>query len=423
MLKDLKHFQNDERGTIAIIFGLTSFILFWCIGLAIDGGRAYSTNSRIARAIDTASLAGARGMRLDNLDDDQVRALTLKYFRVNFEAGGGNYSQIQGVPVVTIDRDAGSVEIDVQARVPTTFGAVGGIESINIAKSSVAVFKSTDLEISLQLDLTGSMLSNSGKPGVNKVEALKTATEEFINILIPDAPTPYKVRIGLAPFADGVNAGAFLKDVDGNRFAADGCTFERSSPSNQSTDNDPTGSDALKITTDVPAGGQCPTAEIMAMTDNKTTLINTVKTYDAKYNASTAGHLGTAWAYYLLSPKWASIFGSAGAPASYNNKNVQKIAVLMTDGDYNTIAGEYGPNNVSPQAINSIKFAKETCAAMKADGITVYTVGFKVSAQAKATLEACASSLDKALTAENGDQLSNSFRSIANQILTLKLTQ
>jgi len=63
---------------------------------------------------------------------------------------------------------------------------------------------------------------------------------------------------------------------------------------------------------------------------------------------STAGHLGTAWAWYLLSPKWNSVLSQAfpsakpaGAYSDLTTKNakgapkLRKIAVLMTDGDYN----------------------------------------------------------------------------------------
>ena len=63
---------------------------------------------------------------------------------------------------------------------------------------------------------------------------------------------------------------------------------------------------------------------------------------------STAGHLGTAWAWYLLSPNWNTVlqkaFPTAYAAAPYSDLTTQnsngspklrKIAVLMTDGDYN----------------------------------------------------------------------------------------
>jgi Flp pilus assembly protein TadG len=412
MLSTIKKFESDDRGSIAIMFGLTVFVLFWCVGLAIDGARAYATSSRINSAIDSAALAGARGMRLSNLSDAETIALTQQYFKVNFEATGGDFSQIVSYPVY-IDRAAGSVEIVAQAKVPTIFAAVGGIDSMNVAKGSVAVFSQKDLEISLQLDLTGSMGDDDGT-GIAKIESLRTATTDFIDIMLPDIATGQKVRVGLAPFAAGVNAGDYFKDVNGNRGAGNKCTYERLSPTNQTTDNAPTGSDALKISSEARGAG-CPAAEVIAMTDDKAKLKSSVASFTAAN--STAGHLGTAWAYYLLSPKWSSIWPTSSKPANYNDTNTRKIAVLMTDGQYNTVGGDWN------QPANSNKFAKETCDAMKADGITIYTIGFKLDAGAKATLEYCASDLNKALLAENGAQLRNIFSTIANQITSLRLTQ
>jgi Flp pilus assembly protein TadG len=414
MLNKFKKFESDERGSIAILFGLTTFVLFWCVGLAIDGARAYATSSRINAAIDSAALAGARGMRLSNLSDAETIDLTRKYFQINFEATGGDFSQIARPIPVYIDRAAGSVEIVAQAKVPTVFGAVGGIDNMNISKGSIAVFSQKDLEISLQLDMTGSMGADDGT-GTTKIASLKTATTDFIDIMLPDISTGQKVRVGLAPFSSGVNAGDYFKDVNGNRAAANKCTFERISPTNQTTDDFPSNNDALKISSQV-GGAGCPKAEVIAMTDDKVVLKNSVANFEA--SGSTAGHLGTAWAYYLLSPNWGSIWPASSRPVAYTDTNTRKIAVLMTDGVYNTVGGN------SNQDVASRKFARESCDAMKANGITIYTIGFKLDdPNAKATLEYCASDLNKALLAENGAQLRSIFSTIANQITSLRLTQ
>jgi hypothetical protein len=81
---------------------------------------------------------------------------------------------------------------------------------------------------------------------------------------------------------------------------------------------------------------------IMPMTKDKTALKARIDKLST--GGSTAGHLGTAWAYYLLSPKWNSLFPAASAAGPYSDLTVfnskgmpklRKIAVLMTDGDYN----------------------------------------------------------------------------------------
>ena len=84
---------------------------------------------------------------------------------------------------------------------------------------------------------------------------------------------------------------------------------------------------------------------IMPLTKDRTALKARIDKLDT--GGSTAGHLGTAWAYYLLSPNWNTVFAnvsstSAAGPYSdltvTNSKGMpklRKIAVLMTDGDYN----------------------------------------------------------------------------------------
>jgi hypothetical protein len=81
---------------------------------------------------------------------------------------------------------------------------------------------------------------------------------------------------------------------------------------------------------------------VYPLTDDKDTLKRRID------KLTTAGHLGTAWSWYLLSPNWNSVLAQAhpsakpaGAYSDLTTKNakgapkLRKIAVLMTDGDYN----------------------------------------------------------------------------------------
>ena len=56
--------------------------------------------------------------------------------------------------------------------------------------------------------------SGSGK---TKIEDLRDATADLIDELMPSGPSARKLRIGIAPFTSGVNAGSFLNAVDGGR--------------------------------------------------------------------------------------------------------------------------------------------------------------------------------------------------------------
>ena len=69
-----------------------------------------------------------------------------------------------------------------------------------------------------------------------------------------------------------------------------------------------------------------------------------------KDGGGTAGHIGTAWAWYTLSPNWSSLWPSAASPSPTARRTCDKIAILMTDGEYNT---EYDKNGVKPAHQNA----------------------------------------------------------------------
>jgi hypothetical protein len=142
---------------------------------------------------------------------------------------------------------------------------------------------------------------------------------------------------------------------------------------------------------------------------------------------STAGHLGTAWAWYTLSPNWGSVFGPGSRPAAYGTSKLEKIAILMAGGEYNTeydrgvktsTTGGSSPNGTSTSQ------ARQLCTNMKAAGITVYSVGFQLDTQtAIDTLRTCATSSEHFYEATTGAELRQSFRDIALKISTLRLTK
>jgi len=403
----LAHFERDEQGTVAIIFALVSMVLLLITGIAIDMGRAMHASGLVSAALDAAALAGAKGVRLQNLTNAEATNIAKAIFDSNLQTSGGSYAKINSF-MVSIDRPKSEVKVTVDADVPTVFGQLAGVEKFEIPREAIAIFDAKDIEVGLQLDVTGSMLGG-------KMSDLKLATKDLVDILIPDEPTGQKVKIGYAPFAAGVNAGPLAFAVNGGR--ADRCVYERQSAGYQATDIAPAGPARLKVRADLPSAQACPSARVLPLTDDKGTLKSTVDGYAA--NGSTAGHLGTAWAWYLVSPDWGGIFGGA-SPAAYGDGKTIKVAILMTDGEYNTVGGDMNGANITA----SSNKAKDTCAAMKAKGVVVYTVGFQLNAAlAKNVMSTCASATSKAYLAENGTALRQAFRDIAEDIANLRLSK
>lgn len=185
-----------------------------------------------------------------------------------------------------------------------------------------------------------------------------------------------------------------------------------------------------------PSGNGCPNHTIVPLTANKTTLHATANALGA--SGSTSGSLGTLWSWYMLSPNFGYVWPAGSQPAPYGQTNLLKAAIIMTDGDYNTVHcnGAIAQNsgwgsgsssdfiNCNAHNGNADTQARGYCDAMKATGITVYTVGFGItegSAQAD-LLTYCASSANNAFLADNGTALIQAFDQIARNISSLRLT-
>jgi hypothetical protein len=273
-----------------------------------------------------------------------------------------------------------------------------------------------DIEVSLMIDVTGSM-NDSTNSGNSKIHDARLAAKDLVDILKPNGYSgSASTRIALVPFSQYVNVGAayYTAVTDKTPSGGNTCVTERSGDHRFDDEAPTSGAYSGEYTPSSNHGNlSCaPTAEIVPLTDHKGTLLSSINTLSAA--GYTAGHLGTAWAWYTLSDKWASVWPAASAPAA-PGPNVLKIAVLMTDGDYNT--QYHGPDSNDQAA--------EVCANMKASGITVYTIGFgtSLSATAQTLLQNCASSSNHYFAPEDGDKLRETFRTIALSLTDLRLTQ
>ena len=163
---------------------------------------------------------------------------------------------------------------------------------------------------------------------------------------------------------------------------------------------------------------------IVPLSDDKQMLKNTVAAYTT--STSTAGQLGTNWAWNLISPKWNSIWPGASTPVAYHDSQTIKAVILMTDGEYNTFDGQCDNGGCNPYGTRGQKsnaHAKAMCANMKAEGVVVYTVGFQINHPAAIdTLSTCATSADHYFKADNAAALKEAFSSIAQELNNLRLT-
>ena len=412
--------QSDEQGTTASIFAISLMVLMLFLGCAVDVGRAFHTSQKVTAAIDAAAIATAKGLKDRNTSIADLKILADKYFKENIKGSGGNYGTYSEFDA-NVNEATSEVTVSLKVEIPTVFARAAGLQKITLAKSSKAVFGVRDIEVGLALDITGSM--GQSIKGKKKIDALKEAVGEFATTLMPETPSSgQSIRVALAPYSAGVNLGSYAASASASR-SIDGCVTERTT-SDRYTDKSPTMGGAFKVAADGrndldPTEGmqanayQCPTAHVKPLTNSRSDIINTVKTYSE--GGWTAGHLGAHWAWNLISEDWASVWGGTSKPDSYSkiaDKKLFKAVILMTDGIFNTA---YHNDDSAKQAL-------ELCTNMKQRGVVVFAVAFDAPAAAKQTLQSCATSGDAYFAdASDPDDLKTAFKQFAATISALRI--
>jgi Putative Flp pilus-assembly TadE/G-like/von Willebrand factor type A domain len=492
----MQRFASNTDGNVAIIFAFTTLIVVTMVGGAVDYGRWLSARNHTQAAIDSAILAAGRIAQTSTGSASQAATDGVK-------AARAYYDQMKAKNIVedTISFEATKSSTSFIAKgtayIPTPFLSLVSIEKLPVlattgatqAESSFAQDGNTgtSIEIGLMLDTTGSMCNKSGGSylspctAATKLDALKTAAKDLVDIVVWTDQSKYQSRVAIAPFADTVNVGDYFTAVTGQdpvksttytypsscynssgvlksscagqskyltNQAKAKCVTERK-VSAEFTDAAPVA--GARITSwydalvqrykselgysdaDAAAAAGSSTwancsesVKIQPLTSDKNVLKTTINSLIG--DGGTGGALGTAWAWYMISPEWGSVFTGANQPESYSKitelgptglPKLQKIAVLMTDGEYNI--WQYA--NATTSTVNGK--SKSLCSNMKAKGIIVYTVGFEIgnSTSAKDVLSNCATSAEHFYDAKDSDELKSAFRDIALKITKLRLTQ
>ncbi|MFN3869572.1 MAG: vWA domain-containing protein [Hyphomicrobiaceae bacterium] len=445
-------FGRNERGEIAIAFGLLAVLMMMFIGAAIDLSKWLSARTDTLNAVDSAVLAGARSLQVNAANPSAAVQAAEDFYAANTR---GRLQVEDGIEFVTA-RNNTALQAKGSAWIKTPFLGFAGVDQLPLVKLSAGEFaeavvavggnSQTELEIAMMLDVTGSMAGS-------KLADLKTAAKDLIDIVVWDNQSEYRSRVALVPFSEAVRVPNSIKTAL-NITGASTITFIHKSTGKSTKwtrDNNcvterlgvfALTDDALTSVTKpglfYDSNGQCtPTAaSVVPMTADKAYLKSQIDSYVASGN--TAGHLGTAWAWYMLSPNWNSIMPAANRVEPYSKltelnakgqPKLKKIAVLMTDGEYNQ---QYCPAGIVTSALscsivngNPTQQAATLCTNMKAKGIEVYTVGFALGGNTTALnmLRNCASNPDMFYQADDGEQLKQSFRNIALKISDLFLSK
>lgn len=182
----------------------------------------------------------------------------------------------------------------------------------------------------------------------------------------------------------------------------------------------------------------CTSQPILPMTRDKTSLYSKIDALTASGNTNI--HEGVMWGWRVLSPDAPFTEGRTATLA----RPLKRVMIVMTDGENtyttnsnfnaSTYAG-YGyvaENRLGTTSNNSATVKQkqdaltaEACANAKAEGgITIYTVGFTVTAtDTLAMLKTCATTSDYFFQASDNAALLAAFNSIAKSITQLRVAQ
>ncbi|MFA7263600.1 MAG: ubiquitin-activating E1 FCCH domain-containing protein [Caulobacter sp.] len=178
----------------------------------------------------------------------------------------------------------------------------------------------------------------------------------------------------------------------------------------------------------------CPSASIVPLSSDKTALKAVIS--GLTDGGATAGQIGTAWGWYMVSPNFGSLWPTASRPSAYDAPDVLKVVIIMTDGEFNTAycngvlsRDSMGSDSqqINCNATNGDETAQALalCAAMKAKDIVVYTVGFQLGGNRTAEnfINSCATDSSHVFLPSSGAALKDAFAAIGRDILKLRLSR
>ncbi len=376
MRRLLRHYIiEDERGALSPMFLVLMLGLILLTGLSVDLLRQEAARADLQNALDRGVLAAAD---LEQTIDPEITVNDYVNTRL-----------LSSEPVnVAVVSDAAfnfrRVSASATYEQNTIFLNMWGDSSLPVIGSSAAMERREDVEISLVLDISGSMArERSEGTDRSRLEVLKDAAKEFVSLVLVTgsaqtastteltgtttdtdlsavsgtsaAGTTETTSVSLVPYSGQVNAGVMYGFLRSTRygtqygkciefndadFTVGGFPGYRSRPQAQQFQN-------FRFEADYghdAEWGWCPFND-----QGVRPFLNKVGTLNAAIDRfsghdGTGSHLGMKWGLALLDPSargWISTLSDngkvpevfRGRPLDFDAANVLKVIVLMTDGN------------------------------------------------------------------------------------------
>lgn len=352
LVNQVRRFRRDEDGAL-IIFALVLFFLMALMGgVAIDLMKHEGTRTALQNTLDRCTLMAAS---LDQRLDPQSVV-------VDCVGKAGFGDELEGVQVV---QSMNSRDVKTKARSSTDpyFLHLIGINSFDAKGSSGAAQEITNVEISLVLDVSGSM---SGA----KIANLRSAAAEFVDTMLLNDPN-HRVSISVVPYNAQVNLGETLRskyqatklhgvtdvncvELPNSVFATPGIPRNVDLPMMAYADYaygtntanaylDPSNPSFSRPNHSANFCRKVPANIVRLPSQDAATLKAQINGLQAGGNTSIT--LGMKWGMAMIDPGTRSAFNEleadgqmganlAGRPFNYEDPEAMKVIVLMTDGEH-----------------------------------------------------------------------------------------
>ena len=346
----LCRFRRREDGSMVLFCVILFVSMLVVAGMSIDFMRYENARTRLQSTLDRAILAAA------DLDQRRApRAVVEDYF-----AKAGLLEQLTNV---TVTEHIGSRTVRAEAELPVDmlFIRLLGVPQLVVPAVGTASENVSNIEISLVLDVSGSMADN------NRLRNLKTAATNFVDTIFAN-DAEGNISIALVPFNGQINLGATLRqqyqvtDVHGTAnancldlpawaYSTTDLPTNRPIPMTAMADTFSSTEDyyaiyeAISSNQPNPANLWCPpsTTNIVRLpTRDATALKASINGLTAV--GATSINAGMRWGLELLDPGSQPMFATLAAqgqiasrfavrPLAYDHPDTLKVIVLMSDGE------------------------------------------------------------------------------------------
>ena len=406
-----------RSGQVAILMALTLFPITLIAGFAIDFQLLTTNKAKVQQSLDSAVVAGTRDYQ-GGATKSEAGAIVRSYF----EAMIATADFPLDCTAATVNINDTDIEAATRCTMDTTLSRVAGINTMGFSIDTATTYGIGKVDVAFVFDVSGSMQGT-------RIQDLKIAARDAVDTLLPLDPKPGTeddVRLSMVAYNGAFDAGSYFEAATGHpseqtaygRYNGSWytysytstCVFEREG-SQAFTDAAPGPGQYIKAA-DVSRLDKCGDAPPLPLTSNRQQLYNYITALAPE--GGTAGHLGTAWGWYTVSPNWTPVWPAASAPLAYDEPDSAKALILMTDGDFNAV-GDTSNGSSSWQA-------KQLCDAAKNAGIIIYSIAFQAPTAGREVLQYCATGTQNFFTPESGQQLKDAYQNIAASISDLRIT-